>query len=246
MESCEIQILKWDEYQGEAKRYETTAWFRIENTMWMHALWDELTDAEFKAMIFLWSYVSQKAHKTGKAVIAFKTLSRMSGIKCDVLVSCVKKLAGLGIAKVTEQEQLTLGEPTVTAPGKPSEVHVLRNVTIRNDPNTCAPRFDELYKKYPRKRGKAAALKFFKKKFQTPEEVEQLSSAIDAFAADCKKRGTEERFIPHFSSFIGDKEVWRDFVQTPDTPAIKALPAMRWNEERGCYESLNEKTMQYG
>ena len=132
-----IKILNWDKYQGESKRYESTSWFRVENTVWMHPLWDELSDSEFRAMIFVWSYTSQKAHKTGETEIVPKTLHRMSGIPEFVLISTIKKLCDLKVMECDfECSPGEHGEVTVQAPGEHGEVTVLRNVTnVTNDTN---------------------------------------------------------------------------------------------------------------
>lgn len=102
----------------------------------MHPLWDTLDDAEFRATIFLLSYVSQTSHKTGEAELSLPSLARMSGISAFVLTKTLVKLFDLGLA-----ESLAPGEHcafTVHAPGEHSDCTVQpEEVVINNE--TAAP-----------------------------------------------------------------------------------------------------------
>lgn len=75
--------------------------------------------------------------------------------------------------------------------------------------NTSVFDFEPLYQKYPRKEGKTRGIAKCVKEVCTKEAYEELSVAIDRFAKQCRQRGTESRFIPHFSTFMG---TWRDWL----------------------------------
>jgi hypothetical protein len=71
-------------------------------------------------------------------------------------------------------------------------------------------KFEELYKKYPLKRGKKKGFEICKRVIRTPEQFENLSTAIDRYAADCIERKVETAYILHFKTFMGQWEDWLD------------------------------------
>lgn len=69
--------------------------------------------------------------------------------------------------------------------------------------------FEALYQKYPRKLGKQKGIEKCKAQIKTPEEFEALSKAIDQYVFHLRSKGTEEKFIKHFDSFM---TIWRDWL----------------------------------
>jgi hypothetical protein len=83
--------------------------------------------------------------------------------------------------------------------------------------------FEALYRKYPRKEGKASGIKQCEDQIRTQEQYDSLSKAIDRYSEHCRRT---EQIVKHFSSFIGTKRTgfpWRDWLE-PDT-GDGALPA---------------------
>lgn len=117
-----IAFRNWKTYQGEAARYDNSQWFRLENTLPDHALWDELNDAEFRAFVWLMCFTSRTEHKTGSLEIDCRTAGRQSGCGAATFQSMVNKLVGLGVVsnapgELTVQSPCTPGEtpaPTIT------------------------------------------------------------------------------------------------------------------------------------
>jgi hypothetical protein len=74
--------------------------------------------------------------------------------------------------------------------------------------------FEEIYKLYPRKLGKAEGISRLKKTIFTPEDFDALKLAVENYSKHCASQGTEEKYIKHFSSFVGtqDKPHWRDWI----------------------------------
>jgi hypothetical protein len=196
----------------------------------MHELWDELDDSEFRAMIFLWSFISQKAHKTGQTELVFKTLTRMSGIKEAVLNRTVQKLAELNVISVR----------TVQAPCNHGEETALRNDTnVTNETNiyssppaSVSLNFEALYKKYPRKEGKSKGLAVCKKRIKTIQQYDDLTSAIDRYAEHVRTQGTETCYVKHFSTFMNAWEDWLD-PETGTGTGVKKTKDDFWAEVFG-------------
>ena len=69
--------------------------------------------------------------------------------------------------------------------------------------------FEELWKLYPRKRGKEAAYKAYKKAIKEGATNEEIRQGIMNLIEDIRKNRTEERFIPYGSTFFNGKG-WTD------------------------------------
>lgn len=69
--------------------------------------------------------------------------------------------------------------------------------------------FEELWKLYPRKRGKEAAYKAYKKAIKEGTTNEEIRQGIMNLLEDIRKNRTEERFIPYGSTFFNGKG-WTD------------------------------------
>jgi hypothetical protein len=218
MEGCTFKFLNWEKFQGDAKRYESSGWFRLENTTWMHPLWDSLDDSEFRALMFLFFYVSQRAHKTGEAELVFKTLHRMSGVKPEVLGRTVRKLVDLGMAEIIhEHAPCENGDCTVHAPCEHGLETALRTNERTNDNAHAKARapvfdFDSVYREYPRKKGKTQGRKVFVREIKTSEDFDALQNAVIIACDYYRQNKTDPKFIPYFSTFMSS---WRDCLD-PD------------------------------
>lgn len=77
--------------------------------------------------------------------------------------------------------------------------------------------FEEIYKLYPRKLGKANGIKKLKSTIRTQSQFEELRRAVRNFITFHQRAGTGPTFIPYFSSFVS---VWTDWT-LPDTGTVK-------------------------
>lgn len=77
--------------------------------------------------------------------------------------------------------------------------------------------FESIYKKYPRKEGKACGIERCRIQIKTQDDFELLLRAVTRYALHVRENQTEPRFIKLFSSFIGANgtQPWRDWLE-PD------------------------------
>lgn len=70
-------------------------------------------------------------------------------------------------------------------------------------------RFEVIWKNYPRKRGKAGALKQYKKHIKNGDFTDEIiTQKIDDYTKEIEYKKTEEQFIKHGSTFF--KDGWED------------------------------------
>lgn len=84
--------------------------------------------------------------------------------------------------------------------------------------------FNKTWEAYPRKREKAAAYKAYKARLKDFSE-DQLHEAALKYAEECRRLGTEERFIKHGSTFFGPSMPFLDYLAEdyrPPDPVRKA------------------------
>lgn len=68
----------------------------------------------------------------------------------------------------------------------------------------------ELYKLYPRKRGKTLGMSKAVRQITTPEKYNELKQAIDNYVKLIEAEGTETQYVLHFSTFMSQ---WRDYLE---------------------------------
>lgn len=73
--------------------------------------------------------------------------------------------------------------------------------------------FEELWSKYPRKKEKSGAYDKYKARISDGYSHEELLQATEAYAAECKKNRTEERFIKQGKTFFGPSTPFLDYLK---------------------------------
>lgn len=73
---------------------------------------------------------------------------------------------------------------------------------------------------YPRKIGKSEGLEILAKSVKTEQDLVDLETAVIRYADNCKRQGTEEKYIMHFSTFASR---WRDWLD-PDAGKATITP----------------------
>lgn len=72
--------------------------------------------------------------------------------------------------------------------------------------------FEDFWKEYPRKKNKGYAYKNFKTRIKQGWKAEQLIKAAKVYSDEVEAEGTEEKYIKHASTFLSDKEPFRDYL----------------------------------
>lgn len=74
--------------------------------------------------------------------------------------------------------------------------------------------FEEIYKNYPRKMGKARGLKILSRIIKNQLQYDRFKASAKNYALYCKKENIAPQFIMHFSTFVSNYEDW---VTSPTT-----------------------------
>lgn len=72
--------------------------------------------------------------------------------------------------------------------------------------------FEEVYDKYPRKKGKKAAWRKWRATRKRGVDNEELLLATENYAKECKKQKTDTEYIKLAKTFFGPDEHWRDYT----------------------------------
>lgn len=72
--------------------------------------------------------------------------------------------------------------------------------------------FEELWAVYPRKADKAQAYKRYRARLEDGYSHEQLLESVKNYSAQCRKDRTEERYIKHGKTFLGESTPFLDYL----------------------------------
>lgn len=114
-------------------------------------------------------------------------------------------------------------EPTAAPQGEPVPKPEGKSKKAINNYSTD---FEEFWSVYPRKADKAQAYKKYKARLEDGFSHEQLLEAAKNYAAQCKRDRTEDKYIKHGKTFLGES-----------TPFLDYLPK---NAPTACTETTND------
>lgn len=102
---------------------------------------------------------------------------------------------------------------------------------------TILKSFEEFWKAYPRKVGKPAALKAYKKFVKDPTTAEVIMNGLNRIVED-DFQYRENEYIPHPSTWL-NREGWNDEAKPPKAKNRKAahVPDYIYQQERGEYDT---------
>lgn len=216
-----IKFINWDKHQP--RRDLKKPWYlNFQNDFFLDSKMYALDNEERLCLIYLLCEAS-RANGSGSVQIIQEHYRVHSRLPDRVLSRTIKKLLELRVIEQPRERGLYVSCTPSVQQIRIEEIRIEENRTYMPDStNPVRPIFDfeSLYKKYPRKEGRAAGLKICKAQIKAEEEFSLLSKAIDRYAEHCKKNATEPRYIKHFSSFMSH---WRDWLD-PDTGTIFVAP----------------------
>lgn len=130
--------------------------------------------------------------------------------------------------KAEKEALATTGTPKALPVETPVPAEPKSNKAIGN----YTSEFEELWQEYPRKVDKAQAYKKYKARLEDGYSHEQLLVAVRNYAAQCRKERTEDRYIKHGKTFLGESTPFLDYLpkeqpQTNPDPADDSNPFRR-------------------
>jgi hypothetical protein len=75
--------------------------------------------------------------------------------------------------------------------------------------------FEQFWSVYPRKKEKPGAFKTWKTRLKEGCTAEDMIAAAKHYAQECKRLGTEEKYIKHAKTFLGPDKPFEDYVNPP-------------------------------
>jgi hypothetical protein len=111
---------------------------------------------------------------------------------------------------IEQQNQETLGE---IASGQPVTVKRQKAPALKSaDSVLCDEFLSEVWGRYPNKRGRADAMRWYVKWRKNGHTKDEIIKAVDNYRSECEKEARPERWILHGSTFFGPEERWKEYV----------------------------------
>lgn len=107
--------------------------------------------------------------------------------------------------------------PPIEENFRDNNTSIFNNTSLNNPREIPGDSFEDWYRVYPRKISKANAKKSYSSALKKVG-ADILLGAVKVFAQDILKKGTEERFIPHPSTWL-NQERWEDYKPKAETKA---------------------------
>ena len=154
-------------------------------------------------------------HLIEKGYLFSKIIYEEDGKTVSQRIICVRPITLQEEPPIRQKEDTPIHQKEDTLSIKSSNIIIQDNNNTRvndkeiNKESQLKNDFEELWKLYPRKRGKEAAYKAYKKAIKEGTTNEEIRQGIMNLLEDIRKNRTEERFIPYGSTFFNGKG-WTD------------------------------------
>ena len=109
-----------------------------------------------------------------------------------------------------KNEKSLLGEPGENVPALPEAQNP--NPKSRKAISNYSTDFEEFWSVYPRKVDKAQAYKKYKARLEDGFSPDQLLEAAKNYADQCRRDRTEEKYIKHGKTFLGESTPFLDYL----------------------------------
>ena len=87
--------------------------------------------------------------------------------------------------------------------------------------NSYSATFEEFWEAYPRKLDKGMAYKKYQARIKDGFSPEELLESAKAYARQCAVQKTEQQYIKHAKTFLGDSTPFRDFLPRATEPTVR-------------------------
>jgi hypothetical protein len=206
-EWVDIEVVNWKRFNPRNDVRESS-WFRMSHDLFTRPDMHDFTPSEIAYWVFILCSCSYE--NTGTVRLHHGHASRTGKFKAPIVRSALAKLERNQMIKIIARN----ADVTPTCSTDETDG---RDETRRIYPRTPKARSDfdfrAVYQAYPRKLGKAKGLAKAAKDVKTDADYQALVGAVGRFVEHHRSAGTEEKFIPHFSTFMSE---WRDWTE-PDT-----------------------------
>lgn len=81
---------------------------------------------------------------------------------------------------------------------------------------------------YPLKKGKSDGIAAAAKQIKTEQDLVDFETAVTRYSIDCERKGTDPKYIKHFSTFVS---TWRDWLD-PDAGKATITPIRQTKEQQ--------------
>lgn len=115
-------------------------------------------------------------------------------------------------------------------PDNNTSFNTTSNTTFNNNTanlDSLESRFDEIWKLYPNKKGKAAALKAYKRSVKKGITDHEIKNGIERYVAEVKRKRTAPEYIKHGSTWFNQESWIDDYETTNETGKVGAGYAER-------------------
>lgn len=110
----------------------------------------------------------------------------------------------------------------------------VKNKNTTSNQDSLVSDFEKLWKLYPNKKGKAAALKSYKRAIKKGATNKQIQDGIVAYKKHIVEKGIEQDYQKHGSTFF-NQESWNDTYSTEQQNAGSSS-SIPYLDEKGVYE----------
>jgi len=226
-----LKINNWNKFNPRADRSNYT-WFRFENKFFLNTFsWGPNKQRMF---IYICCYASQENKES--IDLNVDLAASLLVLKKSEILECINFLLNEGVISDLDNSRhyAVITPSNGTATNERNERNERTNDIAGTEvPDRVSWDLESLYRKYPRKEGKAKGMKICQTQIKTAKDFHDLASAIEKYCGHVALSATESRFIKHFSTFMAS---WRDWLD-PETGTSLQLEAPK----RSIHDILEEK-----
>lgn len=214
----EIEILNWEKYNPKRDQ-KTYTWLRLDNGISTDPELFGLDAEQRYVWIVLLCQASQQ--NSGRIRVAPGFLEHITGVSTKKIAKLFEFLQRKPVIKLHDRARSH--DAVVTTPTYERTNERTNETNERDERDDTRPsevsvelNFESVAQEYPNPRGRSEGVSRLKKLVTTPDEFERFSKAVRNYAEQCRLDQTEQRFIKHFSSFVGSDRTarpWGDWVE---------------------------------
>lgn len=115
--------------------------------------------------------------------------------------------------------------------------------SLNQNNNNFSAEFENWWKRYPRKYGKADAKKEWIKQRKAGVPVEKFEAALTNYLEEIRKAQTETKYVLHGRTFLGPGKRWEDYLQVAED---EAPPPREPTDDELAIQKLYEEMKQDG